>query len=171
MTARAPANALRPLARAKRLSLREQWVRAFFAAVDRAGSSYAEVAEACGRTRQKVSQWASLDPDAPLPTVLDEMSFPPAVSVELDAWKAMLRARVLVSAAPDVLDHAARASLLTQQCTDLVCEYIAALADGHVSPAERVGVCDRLRSLIACSSSALLALEQEGRAATGSDGQ
>lgn len=169
MTRAATANPLRPLARAKRLSMREQWVRAFFAAVDRADSTYEAVAEACGRTPQKVRAWASLDESAPLPSVLDLWSMPPAVRAELRAFEAMRDLHVVLPAAPDTLSHPERAALLARECTDPIRQYLAALADGHLSAAERADVCRELRELIAVAGSALCALEHEAR--TGSDGQ
>lgn len=64
---------------------------------------------------------------------------------------------------PDELTHAARVSVLTNEATDPVRAYLAALADGDLSAAERAEVCRELRELIACAGAALLALESEGR--------
>ena len=121
-----------------------------------------DLADRCGVPPQKTQLWT--DPKkAQAPYVADVPQMPRPIAMALLSWAAEAhRATVVdeIEAGCD-LDHMGHLHRILKEGADVSIAYSGALADGHITPAERERIISEIRESIAAHRSVLEMLEGE----------
>lgn len=146
------------------MSVRAEFVRVLVSSMARHDVTHEMLAESCGRPRQHVTEWCSPSDEGRVPSALDVVAMPARVRADLRAWEASRDLCVVLSSAPDALSHGGRMAVLTRELSDVTRHYADALADNHVSAAERAELVRELREAADAIARAQVSLELECKA-------